>query len=95
MANSNWAKVYLNDDFAGYLEEQPGGRTCFTYDESFIQSSNNPVSVKRLDRLENKTKVHFEKIFLNFKKVGLYLFKSKPTCLNSFRIELIPVYVHR
>ena len=45
MANSNWAKVYLNDDFVGYLEEQPGGRTCFTYDESFIQSSNNPVSV--------------------------------------------------
>jgi serine/threonine-protein kinase HipA len=45
MANSSWAKVYLNDDFVGYLEEQPGGRTCFTYDESFIQSSNNPVSV--------------------------------------------------
>jgi serine/threonine-protein kinase HipA len=45
MANSDWAKVYLNDDFVGYLEEQPGGRTCFTYDESFIQSSNNPVSV--------------------------------------------------
>lgn len=35
MALSNWAKVYYHNDFAGILEERPGGDYLFTYDDEF------------------------------------------------------------
>lgn len=45
MATNNWAKVYLNKDFAGILEEQPGGRCSFTYDESFLKNNSQAISI--------------------------------------------------
>ncbi len=45
MASNSWAKVYLNKDFAGILEEQAGGRCSFTYDESFLKNNPQPISI--------------------------------------------------
>ncbi|MBT6843676.1 MAG: type II toxin-antitoxin system HipA family toxin [Candidatus Melainabacteria bacterium] len=35
MAANNWAKVYFHNDFAGILEQRPGGDYLFSYDEEF------------------------------------------------------------
>ena len=35
MANLLWGKVFYGDQFAGYLREEPGDRTSFTYDPSY------------------------------------------------------------
>lgn len=45
MASKNWAKVYFHNDFAGILQEEPGGRCRFTYDESFIHNHSIGVSI--------------------------------------------------
>ncbi len=36
MANSLWGKVYYQDLYAGRLQQEPGGRCSFTYDESYL-----------------------------------------------------------
>ena len=37
MAKALWGKVYLQDIYAGRLEEEPGGRCIFTYDASYLE----------------------------------------------------------
>ncbi|MBL8677095.1 MAG: HipA N-terminal domain-containing protein, partial [Alphaproteobacteria bacterium] len=44
MAQLLWGKVYYQDVFAGYLRQEPGERFLFTYDESYLNSSNPPIS---------------------------------------------------
>ena len=39
MAKLSWGKVYYKDRFAGYLNEEPGDRTTFTYDSSYLDSN--------------------------------------------------------
>ncbi len=36
MANFLWGKVYYKNHFAGYIREEPGNRTSFAYDESYL-----------------------------------------------------------
>ena len=36
MATLLWGRVYYNETFAGYLKEEPGDRTSFTYDENYL-----------------------------------------------------------
>lgn len=38
MANLPWGKVYFHETYAGTLKEEPGGRTVFTYDPSYLES---------------------------------------------------------
>lgn len=44
MAQLLWGKVYYKDVFAGYLRQEPGEKFLFTYDESYLNSSNSPIS---------------------------------------------------
>ncbi len=44
MAQLLWGKVYYQDVFAGYLRQEPGERFVFTYDESYLNSSNHSIS---------------------------------------------------
>jgi serine/threonine-protein kinase HipA len=39
-----WGKVYYQDVFAGYLRQEPGERFVFTYDGSYLNSSNPSIS---------------------------------------------------
>ena len=39
-----WGKVYFGDVFAGFIREEPDGRTVFTYDESFIGSGRPAIA---------------------------------------------------
>ena len=45
MASTNWGKVYFKNKFAGLLEEEPGGRSSFIYDDSFLETSKEALSV--------------------------------------------------
>lgn len=45
MASNNWAKVYFHDIYAGILEEQTGGRCCFSYDKEYIKKYALPLSI--------------------------------------------------
>lgn len=55
MANKNWAKIYFKNEFAGILTEEPGGRTRFTYNESFIENHSTGISInlptKKIDHI--------------------------------------------
>lgn len=44
MARLLWGNVYYEDTFAGFLREEPGDRTSFTYDESHLEAGLLPVS---------------------------------------------------
>jgi len=45
MATTLWGKVYYNETYAGELQQEPGGRCIFTYDNSYLNSSSPlPVS---------------------------------------------------
>lgn len=44
MAKSFWGKVYFQDNYAGRLHEEPGGRYVFTYDASYINSNLPQIS---------------------------------------------------
>ena len=39
MAKLLWGKVFYKDHFAGYLREEPGDRTSFAYDESYLNQN--------------------------------------------------------
>ncbi len=43
MANLLWGKVYYQDLYAGDLREEPGERTSFTYDPSYLQQIEKPA----------------------------------------------------
>jgi serine/threonine-protein kinase HipA len=38
MANLLWGSVYYQDHYAGVLQEEPGDRTSFTYDKSYLEA---------------------------------------------------------
>lgn len=44
MAKSLWGKVYFKDTYAGRLQEEPGGRCVFTYDESYLERRHPKIS---------------------------------------------------
>lgn len=44
MAKLLWGKVFFKDIFAGYLRQEPGDRTTFTYDDSYIEGQNPAIS---------------------------------------------------
>lgn len=44
MAGLLWGRVYYNELFAGYLQEEPGERASFTYDESYLNGGFPQIS---------------------------------------------------
>lgn len=44
MAKSLWGRIYFKDTYAGRLQEEPGGRYIFTYDEAYLEGSPFPIS---------------------------------------------------
>ena len=44
MANTQWGKVYYKDTYVGRLQEEPGGRVVFTYDQSYIDGKNPAIA---------------------------------------------------
>lgn len=44
MAKLLWGKVFFKDIFAGYLRQEPGDRTSFTYDDLYIEQNGAPIS---------------------------------------------------
>lgn len=44
MANTLWGKVYFKDIYAGRLQEEPGGRCVFTYDNTYLEGQNPPIA---------------------------------------------------
>jgi serine/threonine-protein kinase HipA len=44
MAKSLWGKVYFKDTYAGRLQEEPGERYIFTYDESYLENKHQQIS---------------------------------------------------
>ena len=44
MAKLLWGKVYFKDFFAGCIREEPGNRTSFTYDNSYIDSNHPAIA---------------------------------------------------
>ena len=44
MANLIWGKVYYKEHFAGFLREEPGERTSFTYDASYLNARHPAIA---------------------------------------------------
>lgn len=44
MAKALWGKVYYQDQLAGILQQEPGGRCVFTYDPAYIEAGGWPIS---------------------------------------------------
>lgn len=44
MANFLWGQVYYKETFAGILREEPGERTSFTYDASYLSGSELAIA---------------------------------------------------
>lgn len=44
MAHLLWGKVYLQNHFAGILQQEPGGGTSFTYDPTYLDASLPPIA---------------------------------------------------
>ena len=44
MAIALWGKVYYQDRYAGLLQQEPGGRYTFTYDETFIGAGGPAIA---------------------------------------------------
>ena len=44
MAKTLWGNIYYKDSYAGRLEEKPGGRYVFTYDESFLEAKQPAIA---------------------------------------------------
>lgn len=44
MANALWGNIYFKDIYAGRLEEKPGGRCVFTYDQSYLDSNQPAIA---------------------------------------------------
>lgn len=52
MAKSLWGNVYFKDAYAGRLEEKPGGRYVFTYDQSYLNAGQPDIAYTLPARLE-------------------------------------------
>ena len=44
MAQTLWGNVYYRDIYAGKLQEEPGNRYSFIYDDSYIKSGNQAIA---------------------------------------------------
>lgn len=44
MANALWGKVYLKNDYAGQLREEPGGRCVFAYEQDYLESGQPAIA---------------------------------------------------
>ena len=44
MADLLWGRVYYKEHFAGFLREEPGERTSFAYDATYLDSSNLAIA---------------------------------------------------
>ena len=44
MADALWGNVYFKDTYAGRLQQEPGGRHVFTYDDSYMGSDQPPIA---------------------------------------------------
>lgn len=44
MASLSWGNVFYNDIFAGILRDEPGDRTSFTYDNTYLNASNPSIA---------------------------------------------------
>ncbi|MBL4837118.1 MAG: HipA domain-containing protein [Kordiimonadaceae bacterium] len=44
MAANLWGKVYYQEDFAGILSQEAGGRCSFTYDETYLEKNRPALS---------------------------------------------------
>lgn len=44
MAKILWGKVYYKDLYAGRLQEEPGGRMIFTYDQSYLDANQPAIA---------------------------------------------------
>jgi serine/threonine-protein kinase HipA len=44
MANLLWGNIYYHNHFAGILRQEPGERTSFTYDDSYLASGQPPIA---------------------------------------------------
>jgi serine/threonine-protein kinase HipA len=97
MATNNWAKVYLNKDFAGILEEQPGGRCSFAYDESFLQKRLPAISISLpINKTEHLFENGLHPFFDNLVAEGwLAEIQAKALSINpSDRFKLLMAFGH-
>ena len=44
MAGASWGNVYFKDTYAGRLQEDPGGRHIFAYDDSYLESGQPAIA---------------------------------------------------
>jgi serine/threonine-protein kinase HipA len=44
MAKALWGKVYYDDDYAGELRQEPGGRCVFTYDATYLAGQRPAIA---------------------------------------------------
>ena len=44
MAKALWDKVYYKDDYAGLLQQEPGGRYVFTYDAAYVAAGGPAIA---------------------------------------------------
>lgn len=44
MAHAQWGNVYLNEVYAGRLQEEPGGRCVFTYDATWLDEDRPAIA---------------------------------------------------
>ncbi len=44
MAATLWGKIYYQDQYAGILQQEPGGRCAFTYDTAYIEAAGPAVA---------------------------------------------------
>ena len=44
MARLLWGKVYYQDRYAGLLQQEPGGRYAFAYDETYLGAGGPPIA---------------------------------------------------
>lgn len=44
MAAAHWGKVYYQDRYAGLLQQEPGGRYAFAYDEAYVAAGGPAIA---------------------------------------------------
>jgi len=44
VADLLWGRAYYKEYFAGFLREEPGERTSFAYDATYLDSSNPAIA---------------------------------------------------
>lgn len=97
MARKNWAKVYFKNVFAGVLIEEPGGRCRFTYDQEFIRTYSQGISINLpITKLEHINENSLHPFFDNLVAEGwLAEIQAKAISTNTDnRFELLMTFGH-